>query len=96
MPWTAAELEEMRRADEEIERDFALTQDDLDRSRALDRDAVLQGLDHKMAHIAAQQRAYREANRDKVAAQQRAYREVNRAKRAQKNPPADNADKGEG
>ena len=131
----------MRRADEEIERDFALTQDDLDRSRALDRDAVLQKMDRRMAHIAvqqrawyeanrdkvaaqkrawyeanrdkvaAQQRAYREANRDKVAAQKRAwyeanrdkvaakqlaYREANRLKSAQKNPPADNADKGEG
>ena len=96
MPWTAEELEEMRRADEEIERDFALTQDDLDRSRALDRDAVVQQMDHKMAHIAAQQRAYREANRDKVAAQKRAWYEANRDKRARKNPPADNADKGEG
>ena len=30
--------------------------------------------------VAAQQRAYREANREKVAAQQRAYREANREK----------------
>ena len=126
MPWTAEELEEMRRADEEIERDFALTQDDLVRSGALDRDAVLQRMDNRAASIAAQkrawyeanrdkvaaqqrayreanrdkvaaqQRAYREANRDKVAAQQRAYREVNRGKRAQKNPPVDSTDKGEG
>ena len=44
----------MRRADEDIERDFAL---------------------------AAKKRAYREANRDK---------------RAQKNPPVDSTDKGEG
>ena len=111
MPWTAEELEEMRRADEEIERDFALTQDDLVRSGALDRDAVLQRMDNRAASIAAQkrawyeanrdkvaaqQRAYREANRDKVAAKQRAYREVNRGKRAQKNPPVDSTDKGEG
>lgn len=86
----------MRRADEEIERDFALTQDDLDRSRSLDRDAVIQQMDHKMANIAAQQRAYREANRDKVAAQKRAWYEANRLKRAQKNPPVDSTDKGEG
>ena len=59
----------MRRADEEIERDFAL---------------------------AAKKRAYREANRDKVAAQQRAWYEANRDKRAQKNPPVDSTDKGEG
>ena len=86
----------MRRADEEIERDFALTQDDLGRSRALDRDAVLQKMDHKMARIAAQKRAWYEANRDKVAAQQRAWYEANRDKRAQKNPPVDSTDKGEG
>lgn len=96
MPWTAEELEEMRRADEEIERDFALTQDDLVRSRALDREAVLQRMDHRAAHIASYQRAWYEANRDKVAAQQRAYREANRGKRAQKNPPVDSTDKGEG
>lgn len=46
--------------------------------------------------IAAQHRAWYEANRDKVAAQQRAYREANRGKRAQKNPPVDSTDKGEG
>lgn len=67
MPWTAEDLEEMRRADEEIEREFALTQDDLDRSRALDRDAVLQKMDRRMAHIAAQKRAWYEANRLKRA-----------------------------
>jgi len=32
--------------------------------------------------VAAQQRAYREANREKLAAQQRAYREANREKLA--------------
>lgn len=67
MPWTAEELEEMRRADEEIERDFALTQDDLVRSRALDREAVLQRMDNRAASIAAQQRAWYEANRLKRA-----------------------------
>ena len=101
----------MRQADEEIERDFALTQEDLVRSRAMDREAVLQRMDNRAASIAAQQRAYREANRDKVAAQKRAwyeanrdkvsakYRawyEANRGKRAQKNPPVDSTDKGEG
>lgn len=45
MTWTAEELEEMRQADEEIERDFALTQEDLVRSRAMDREAVLQRME---------------------------------------------------
>ena len=111
MPWTAEELEKMRRADEEIERDFALTQEDLVRSRTMDREAVLQRMDNRAASIAAQKRAWYDANRDKVAAQhrawyeanrdkvaakQRAYREANRGKRAQKNPPVDSTDKGEG
>ena len=86
----------MRQADEEIERDFALTQEDLVRSRAMDREAALQRMDNRAASIAAQNRAYREANRDKIAAQRRAWYEANRGKRAQKNPPIDSTDKGEG
>lgn len=62
--WTAEELEAMRLADEEIEAEFRLTNDDLAFSR----------------EIAAQQKAYREANREKVAAQQKAYYEANREK----------------
>ena len=111
MTWTAEELEEMRQADEEIERDFALTQEDLVRSRAMDREAALQRMDNRAASITAKNRAYREANRDKiaaknrawyaanrdkVAAKNRAYREANRGKRAQKNPPIDSTDKGKG
>lgn len=86
----------MRRADEEIERDFALTQEDLVRSRSMDREAVLQRMDNRAASIAAQKRAWYEANRDKVAAKNRAWYEANRDKRAQKNPPIDSTDKGEG
>ena len=86
----------MRQADEEIERDFALTQEDLVRSRAMDREAVLQRMDNRAASIAAQQRAWYAANRDKVAAKNRAYRVANRGVRAQKNPPIDSTDKGEG
>ena len=70
----------MRQADEEIERDFALTQEDLVRSRAMDREAALQRMDNRAASIAAKNRAYREANRDKIAAKNRAYREANRDK----------------
>ena len=80
MTWTAEELEEMRQADEEIERDFALTQEDLVRSRAMDREAALQRMDNRAASIAAKNRAWYAANRDKVAAQYRAWYEANRDK----------------
>ena len=78
--FTEAELEELREADEEIEEDFALTQEDLDFSRNLDREAKLDKLDNRGRKIAAQQAAYREANREKIAAQQAAYYEANREK----------------
>ena len=80
MPFTAAELEEMRRADEEIERDFRWTQEELEASRRRDRAAVFAALPPEKQRNAASRKAYREANRDKVAATQKAYREVNRDK----------------
>ena len=46
--------------------------------------AVTLGI-YLLAAVAAQQRAYYEANREKVAAQQRAYREANREKVAEYN-----------
>ena len=76
--FSAAELEELRRADAEIEEHFAITQEDIARSRAMDREAKLDRLDNHSKRIAAQQAAYREANREKIAAQQAAYREANR------------------
>lgn len=78
MPFTAAELEEMRLADEEIERDFTLTREDLALSRARDREAVMANLPADKRKKAAQRRAYYEANKDKVADYQRAYREARR------------------
>ena len=95
MPFTAAELEEMRRADEEIEREFRVTPEDLRRSREQDRQAELDALptaerikrEYRRAYYEANrekvleyQRAYREANREKVLEGQRAYREANREK----------------
>ena len=80
MPFTAAELEEMRRADEEIERDFRLTQEELVASRLRDRAAVFEELPPEKQRLAAAKKAYYEANRDKVAAYQKAYREANRDK----------------
>ena len=78
--FTEAELEELRRADAEIEEGFTLTQEDLNFSRNLDREAKLDKLDNHGRKIAAQKAAYREANREKIAAQQAAYYEANREK----------------
>ena len=80
MPFTAAELEEMRRADEEIERDFRWTQEELEASRRRDRAAVFAALPPEKQRNAACRKAYYEANRDKVAAARKAYYEANRDK----------------
>ena len=78
--FTPEELAEMEAADAEIEAEFRLTQEDLDRSRELDREAKFRALPMEKQKVAAQRKAYREANREKVAAQQKAYYEANREK----------------
>ena len=78
--FTPEELAEIAAADAEIEAKFRLTQEDLDRSRELDREAKFRALPMEKQKVAAQRKAYREANREKVAAQQKAYREANREK----------------
>lgn len=70
----------MAAADAEIDAEFRLTQDDLDRSKEFDRFAKFDALPSSKQKVAAQQRAWYEANREKVAAQKRAYREANREK----------------
>ena len=45
--FSAAELEELRRADEEIDNSFSLTQEDLEFSRGLDREAKFDRLDNR-------------------------------------------------
>lgn len=72
MMFTPEELEELRRSDAEIDEGFTLTQEDLNFSRNLDREAKLDKLDNHGRKIAAQRAAYREANREKIAAQQAA------------------------
>ena len=84
MPFTAEELEEMRRADAEIEASFRLTQDDLERARAMDRLVRLETLSPEKRKQAEYRRAYYEANREKVAEYNRAYREANREKLAER------------
>ena len=78
--FTAEELAAMRLADEEIEREFRWTNEELEASRKRDREFTLDQKDFAAQKVAAQKKAYREANREKVAAQQKAYYEANREK----------------
>ena len=80
MPFTKEELDAMRAADEEIEREFSITPEEIKKSRELDRIAVLDSYSSQKKKIAESQRAYYEANREKIAESQRAYREANREK----------------
>ena len=73
MAFTAEELAEMRRADEEIEREFRLTRDDLIREREMAREIRMERMPPEKRRIAEKQRAYREANREKYNAYMRKY-----------------------
>lgn len=79
--FTPEELAEMVAADAEIEKEFRLTQEDLDRSRKLDLEAKFQALPEEKQKVAAQQKAYREANREKVRERARNYMREYRAKK---------------
>ena len=78
--FTEEELEELRKADAELDEEFRLTQEDLERSRFLDREAKLDRLDNSGRRKAARLAAYREANKEKIAAQKAAYYEANKQK----------------
>jgi hypothetical protein len=78
--FTEEELEELRRADAELDEEYTLSMEDIAFSRQLDREAKLEKLDNKSRKIAAQKAAYREANKEKIAAQKAAYYEANREK----------------
>ena len=80
MMFTPDELEELRRADAEIDENFRLTNEEIQASRKRDRESVVDRKDHRGKKIAAQQAAYREANKEKIAAQQAAWFEKNREK----------------
>lgn len=79
--FTPEELAEMVAADAEIEKEFRLTQEDLDRSRKLDLEAKFQALPEEKQKVAAQQKAYREANREKVRERARNYMRAYRTKK---------------
>ena len=73
-----AELEAMRLADEEIDREFE-EKYIYDRTNAeidkwLDKLAVMDALDHRQAKAKARQAAYRAEHKDEIAAYQAAYR----------------------
>ena len=80
MSFTPEELAEMAAADAEIEASFRLEPEDLIRSARFDRMARFDALPPEKRKVAAQKKAWYEANREKVAAQKKAYREANREK----------------
>ena len=82
MPLTAEELRAMRLADEEIERNFQLTADDIARARETDRVALFERKDAAAQRAVAQQKVYRATNREKVAARKKAYYEAHREEEA--------------
>ena len=80
--FTEAELEELRRADAQLEEDYRLTPEDMAFSRRMDRSVKLDRMDNRGKKIAAQHAAYREANREKYNAYMREYmRKRNAAKK---------------
>lgn len=76
------ELEAMRLADEEIEKQFSLSREEIEFSRRMDHQAKLDRLEDNERKIAARRAAYYQANKDKCAAYQAAYYRANKDKRA--------------
>ena len=76
--FTPEELEELRRADEELEDSFCQTPEEIAASRRRDREAKLDGMDNRSRKIAAQKAEYRKANKEKIAAHQAEYRKANK------------------
>ena len=78
--FTATELAELRRANAEIDEEFALTPEEIKASRKLDRETELERMDPQKRKIAARQAAYYEANKEQIAARQAAWKRENREK----------------
>ena len=81
--FTPEELEELRKADAELDKQFVQTQEEINESRKRDKAFLLDRLDRKSKKIAENKRAYYEANREKIAENKRAYYEANREKIAE-------------
>ena len=77
--FTPEELAELAAADAEIDA-APLTLEDYRETDDRDRSVRMERKGPKGKKVAAQRKAYYEANREKVAAQQKAYREANREK----------------
>ena len=71
--FTPEELEELRRADAELDEEFIQTQEEIMESRKRDKQVLFDRLDNKGKKIAENQRAYREANREKYNEYMRNY-----------------------
>ena len=82
--FTPEELEELRRADAELDEEFVQTQEERVASRNRDRRARIEGMEPDRRKIAENQRAYREANREKLNAYFREYRRRKKAEAAMK------------
>ena len=80
MLFTTEELDTLKAADAAIDAGFKQDQSDMIHSKELDRAAHMDSLPFDKRIIAARQKAYYEANREKVAARQKAYYEANREK----------------
>lgn len=82
--FTPEELEELRRADAEIDESFRQTQEEIRQSQVRDRQAQLAAMEpekrKKAIRAAARRAAYYQANREKEKARRAAYREANREK----------------
>ena len=76
LAFTPEELEAMRLADEEIERDFRWTNEELEASRERDLVSIFDRKDVAAQKVAAQKKAWYEANREKInEKRRRKYRE---------------------
>lgn len=73
--FTPEELEELRRADAEIDESFRQTQEEIRQSRARDRQAQLAAMEPEKRKKAIRAAAYYQANREKVKARRAENRE---------------------
>ena len=77
--FTPEELEELRRADAELDEEFVQIQEEIEESRKRDKQARFDRLDAKGKKIAENQRAYYEANREKYNEYMRNYLQKKRS-----------------
>ena len=80
--FTAEELEELRKADAELDEEFVQTQEEIEESRKRDKQVRFDRLDAKGKKIAENKRAYYEANREKYNEYMRNYLRNRRKARA--------------